>query len=136
MSSWLSRLTPTERGEDPLKKLGETSQEKLGDVSQRKPQLEQGILPDKLAAARKQAQIMSANDKDEYNEKETQREHLARHVDQLSKSESPKPSAIRGAGEGNNDKAAACDWKGDPAEPQYNDLASQHNIPDHADLCG
>ncbi|KAK8119446.1 uncharacterized protein PG998_004072 [Apiospora kogelbergensis] len=117
MSSWLSRLTPTERGEDPLKKLGETSQEKLGDVSQRKPQLEQGILPDKLAAARKQAQIMSANDKDEYNEKETQREHLARHVDQLYKSESPKPPAIRGAGEGNNDKAAAY-----PPEIEYDDL--------------
>ncbi|KAK8010790.1 hypothetical protein PG990_009755 [Apiospora arundinis] len=135
MASWLSRMTPTERREDPLKKLGEVSQEKLGKVSQGKPQLEQGFLSDKLNLAKKQAQIMSANDSEENSEKETQQEHLVRHINQLTKSGSPEPHAEEDGKSKGNGKAAACDWKGDPAEPQYDDLASQHNIPDHAELC-
>ncbi|KAK7927212.1 hypothetical protein PG985_004210 [Apiospora marii] len=125
MSSWLSRLTPTERGEEALKKVGE--------VSQGKPQLEQGTLSEKLDLVQKQAQIMSPDSKEGSNEKETQREHLARHFDQLTKSESPEP-ATKDEGK-DKGKALACGWKNDPAEPEYDDLAAQHNTRDHAELC-
>lgn len=125
MSSWLSRLTPTERGEETLKKIGE--------VSQGKPQLEEGTLSEKLDFVQKQAQIMSTDNKEGSDENETQREHLARHVNQLTKSESPEPTTKNeGKDKG---KALACGWKNDPAEPEYDDLAAQHNIPDHAELC-
>lgn len=125
MASWLSRLTPTERGEEALKKIGE--------VSQSKPQLEEAPLSEKLEFAQKQAQIMSTDNKEGNNEKETHRENLKHHFDQLTKFESPEPATNdEGKDKG---KAIACDWKGDPAEPQYDELAAQHNMPDHAELC-
>ncbi|KAK8042542.1 hypothetical protein PG994_013025 [Apiospora phragmitis] len=124
MASWISRLTPTGRGEEQLKQLGEVTQEK--------PQLEQGSLSEKLELAEKQAHIMSADNNESSSEKETQREHLARHFNQLTKSESPEPATKNESK--SKGKAVACDWKGDPVEPQYDDLAAQHNTPDHAEL--
>ncbi|KAK8060214.1 hypothetical protein PG996_010144 [Apiospora saccharicola] len=131
MSSWLSRLTPTggltptERGEEALKKVGE--------VSQGKPHLEDGSLSEKLDFAQKQAQIMSIDNKEGSNEKETPREHLVRHINESTKSKSPEPATNDESKD--KGKALACGWKGDPVELQYDDLAAQHNLPDHAELC-
>ncbi|KAK8080447.1 hypothetical protein PG997_008265 [Apiospora hydei] len=133
MASWISRLTPTPSNPGTPGGRGEEQLEKLGEVSQGKPQLEQSTLSEKLEFAKQQAQIMSAGDTPGSGEKETQREHLVRHINQFTKPESPEPATkVASKGKG---KAVACDWKGDPVEPQYDDLAAQHNTPDHAELC-
>ncbi|KAK7956302.1 uncharacterized protein PG986_005524 [Apiospora aurea] len=109
---------------------GEEQLEKLGEDSQGKPRLEQGTLSEKLEFANQQAQIISADDTPGSGEQETQREHLVRHINQFTKPESPEPvTKVTSKGKG---KAVACDWKGDPVEPQpdppeiqYDDLSHE-----------
>ncbi|KAK7958416.1 hypothetical protein PG988_013264 [Apiospora saccharicola] len=76
---------------------------------------------------------MSIDNKEGSNEKETPREHLVRHINESTKSKSPEPATNDESKD--KGKALACGWKGDPVELQYDDLAAQHNLPDHAELC-